>query len=676
MRSMKEISASFLVFLVSFAMLYVLSASSVQAEAQNGVLVMPTASESRYVSDGADAGPMSVLSHDGQAALGPGTHVSPRDTILAWAPTEPYPLANGIVRYGHAQCSDQPNSFYVVSGVSSGGVIDNLYRYDADTNLWTPLAPIPVASEGPSATCYQGRIYVAGGGGSTNFFVYDIATDTWTAGPLLPRGVWGAAMGAYGNKIFLAGGDSDFAFGGTSGEVNVFDVERNSWVGTGTSMSVAAVAAGYAQVGRYLFVVGGWNDSSPAQNVSATQRYDMATNTWSTGPSFASARGDFPLVATSRRLYAMGGDANGGGPWDATPLVEYLDYTSWPSGAWTDALDPLPEPLTGHGGGFCTSALTGGEVWSTGGIKAGFTFSDVNQYKAAEPCNREASPEGLKILYYVDYEYPGHDTFYAALGAMGLLPSTVVVRGDDAMAGYLSSEGWHLVVTLIQNYGGVRSFTAALVDYVAKGGKAILADWRTTNPDGLALAVAFQGSYTGSDNGSSIYFVPGSMLWFGLMSPVDIGLPSGVTWGIYSMGLGATGNAEEAGIFPNGDAAVVIGNGGNTLLNGFLQDVFLDFGEGVYLATNEIRYLLYNLNVAKTGYGQGTVSAKKTPINCGTTCGADFSTGQTVKLKAKAAQGSKFAGWSGACSGTKKTCSIVVGGPGSYKGVTATFSPK
>jgi hypothetical protein len=166
------------------------------------------------------------------------------------------------------------------------------------------------------------------------------------------------------------------------------------------------------------------------------------------------------------------------------------------------------------------------------------------------------------------------------------------------------------------------------------------------------------------------------MLWYGLISPIDIGLPPGVTWSIYSSGLGATGNAVEAGIFPNGDAAIVIGNGGNTILNGFLQDVFLDFGEGVYLAANEVRYLLYNLNVAKIGSGGETVTAKKTPINCGTTCGADFSTGQLVKLSAKAAKGSKFTGWSGACSGTKKTCSIVVGGPGSYKGVTATFNLK
>jgi hypothetical protein len=246
------------------------------------------------------------------------------------------------------------------------------------------------------------------------------------------------------------------------------------------------------------------------------------------------------------------------------------------------------------------------------------------------------------------------------------------------MLSHLSSQGWHLVVTLIQNNGRDRSFASALIDYVEGGGKAILADWRKalSSTEADTFATAFQGSYTGNFNPGNVAFIPDSMLWYGLVSPIDIGLPPGVFWGTYAMGLSATGSAVESGIFPNGDAAIVIGNDGNTILNGFLQDVFLDWDEGIYFAANELRYLLYNLNVAKTGTGGGTVVAKKTPINCGTVCGADFSTGQIVKLSAKANKGSKFTGWSGACTGTKKTCSVTIGRPGTYKGVTATFGLK
>lgn len=298
--------------------------------------------------------------------------------------------------------------------------------------------------------------------------------------------------------------------------------------------------------------------------------------------------------------------------------------------------------------------------------------SEASQGDIAIP---QVTPDGLKILYYVDLEYAGHDTFAATLASMGLLAGATVVTVDADMQNYLLTEGWHLVITLNQNNNGDKVFHDALVSYVGKGGKGILADWRSID-QANALAAAFQGSYTGNSNLTSISFTPGNMLWFGLTSPVAIGLPSGVSWGTYSRGLSAAAGAIAAGAFSGSDAAIVIGNGGNTLLNGFLQDTFLDLGQGVYLTTNEIRYLLKSLNVAKTGSGTGTVTAKKTPINCGTTCGADFPVGQLVKLSAKADKGSKFTGWSGACSGTQKTCTVEIGAAGTFKGVTATFGPK
>jgi hypothetical protein len=102
-------------------------------------------------------------------------------------------------------------------------------------------------------------------------------------------------------------------------------------------------------------------------------------------------------------------------------------------------------------------------------LTAGFTFSDANQYKAAELCYREASPEGMKILYYVDYEYPGHDSFYAALASMSLLPSTTVVHGDNAMEDYLANEGWHLVVSPVQAIIGIDLLPARLLT-MSQGG--------------------------------------------------------------------------------------------------------------------------------------------------------------------------------------------------------------
>jgi hypothetical protein len=57
-------------------------------------------------------------------------------------------------------------------------------------------------------------------------------------------------------------------------------------------------------------------------------------------------------------------------------------------------------------------------------------------------------------------------------------------------------------------------------------------------------------------------------------------------------------------------------------------------------------------------------------IDCGQTCAASFPDGSTVTLIANADDGSTFVSWSGACSGTSPTCTVVMSAP---LAVTAKF---
>ncbi|HEX7245611.1 MAG TPA: hypothetical protein VF245_08610 [Solirubrobacterales bacterium] len=75
------------------------------------------------------------------------------------------------------------------------------------------------------------------------------------------------------------------------------------------------------------------------------------------------------------------------------------------------------------------------------------------------------------------------------------------------------------------------------------------------------------------------------------------------------------------------------------------------------------------LSVSKSGSGSGTVTSEPEGISCGVTCSAEFAEGETVTLTAKAAVGSSFAGWSGACSGTG-SCKVTMS---EAKSVTASF---
>jgi Kelch motif. len=173
-----------------------------------------------------------------------------------WFPAAPLPRRTA--RYAHAQCPGEPNRFYIIAGVSDSTLTNRVWRYDADVDTWTELAPIPQASEGPSAVCYRGYIYVAGGGWSTQFYIYDIARDTWSEGPTLPRQVWGAAFGAWDGRLFLAGGDNDFSVGGASTETDIYDIAAGVWYTNGATMPAAATAPGWVQVNEYLYIVGGW----------------------------------------------------------------------------------------------------------------------------------------------------------------------------------------------------------------------------------------------------------------------------------------------------------------------------------------------------------------------------------------------------------------------------------
>jgi Divergent InlB B-repeat domain len=80
---------------------------------------------------------------------------------------------------------------------------------------------------------------------------------------------------------------------------------------------------------------------------------------------------------------------------------------------------------------------------------------------------------------------------------------------------------------------------------------------------------------------------------------------------------------------------------------------------------------LPTLSVALTGKGKVT-SAQRT-INCGTVCSTTpvLGLGWTESLTATAGTGSVFSGWTGACSGTALTCSVIVNG---LVNVGATFA--
>ena len=289
-----------------------------------------------------------------------------------WTAASPYPLNN--VRYAFGQNGE---TMYVVGGVADGTRVTDTNKYDATTDTWSPLAPIPVASEAPAGAYLDGKLYVIEGDTGDSFNIYDIASNTWSSGAPRPGfgDNYGAAAGAFNGKVYVVGGGSATLGSSTT---SVYDVASNSWT-TGNPAPQAFFLAGYQTVGQYLYVVGGFNPSPPT-NGTMTMRLDMATGSWSTGPTFTPGRADFGLAAFGSKIYALGGDAQGGGFFDSVSTVDELDTSAWPSGTWVASPPNLPAPpRQANQAGFHSTAFTGGEIWSTGGIN-GQTFQFLSDH--------------------------------------------------------------------------------------------------------------------------------------------------------------------------------------------------------------------------------------------------------------------------------------------------------
>ena len=285
---------------------------------------------------------------------------APDAETAGWTPKTPYP--SPVARYAFAQSGQD---LYVLGGIFNSFLLTNVRKYNAATDSWTSLADLPEGSEAPAAAVYNEKIYLADGGSSSNLLhIYDIASNTWSDGPARPgvNDSYGAAAGAYNGLIYFVGGNN----GAAISTVSIYNTATNSW-SVGPAAPAPVELAGYKQIGRFLYVVGGITNT-PGVNSTMTMRFDMANNIWSVGPSFTPQRSDFALAVAGTKLFAIGGDINGGGPFDSSAEVNELETSTWPGGTWIASPSNLPTPRQANSAGYFSTGQAGGEIWSTGGF--------------------------------------------------------------------------------------------------------------------------------------------------------------------------------------------------------------------------------------------------------------------------------------------------------------------
>lgn len=204
--------------------------------------------------------------------------------------------------------------FYVIGGRSSGGVINNLERYDPVTNTWTTLTPMPTARAGSAAAVVDDAIFVIGGrptpGGPCSSSAplnvverYDIDTNTWSTVAPLPSARSDLAAVAHGGKIFVFGGCSEF-FSGFSNEVDMYDPQTNTWTTGLAPMPTARASFVAGRKGDEVFAIGGWAGGPP---LSVNEVYNIPSNSWSMAAAIPIARGEAGVYSHGGRIFVVGG---------------------------------------------------------------------------------------------------------------------------------------------------------------------------------------------------------------------------------------------------------------------------------------------------------------------------------------------------------------------------------
>lgn len=148
---------------------------------------------------------------------------------------------------------------YVVGGYDGQRLVAPTYAYDAGSDRWRQVAPIPTTRDHLAAELFAGRICAIGGrklSMTTNLATlecYDPGADRWEAMPNAPTARGGVGAAAVGDRLVFVGGEQP---GGTYREVEMFDAATGAWSRL-PDLPTPRHGVGVVAVGRTVYVMTG-----------------------------------------------------------------------------------------------------------------------------------------------------------------------------------------------------------------------------------------------------------------------------------------------------------------------------------------------------------------------------------------------------------------------------------
>jgi len=212
-------------------------------------------------------------------------------TLNTWSLAAAPPLAAGESAVGAGN-----GKVFVAAGFLGGTTVTTtLEIYDIASNTWTYGASLPAGVEAAAGAVLNGKFYVIGGDDFTvpvrSTYIYDIAAGTWSTGPQIPD------TGGRTNTYATTANGLVYVFGGaTTGSFTAIDTLLAYNPGTNSWTTLASAGTGghgnYGAISPYgagkLLATDGADTTFVA--VATTHIYDIASNTWSAGPTMQTPR--------------------------------------------------------------------------------------------------------------------------------------------------------------------------------------------------------------------------------------------------------------------------------------------------------------------------------------------------------------------------------------------------
>jgi N-acetylneuraminic acid mutarotase len=266
------------------------------------------------------------------------------------------------------------DGFCLLGGFVGGlSITDAVRCYDAGTDAWTELAPLPVAAHHVNAAVVAGRIYVLGMlVGNANAFgdlyIYDPEVEAWSKGDAMAidRARGGSGIAVVGGLIYVVGGLRN---GQAQAQVDVYDPAFDQWEDLPDLPEVRDHMVA-VRLGERLFVAGGRNVEIGA-HTDRVHVWDPSRPRWEEAAPMPTSRAGMAAAALGGRLYVVGGEGNEAEPSGVFAATEVYDPVE---DRWAQ-LEPMPTPRHGMG---AASNEERGLIWVPGGaVQQGFGASDL-----------------------------------------------------------------------------------------------------------------------------------------------------------------------------------------------------------------------------------------------------------------------------------------------------------